>query len=97
MENILKNIILLTVAILFVSCSDEFINEKLDISGVAVSDILISPEWDSDSYQFQCEGTGNADFVIESKPGWLVIDNNSGKFSNNIGTISGKATTDPTI
>jgi len=91
MKRIIKNCILLSIAILTFSCSDEFINEKLDISGVAISAVIISPEWETDDYQFQCEGAGNADFIIESKPEWLSTDAVTGKFVNSIATIHVKA------
>ena len=91
MKRIIKNCILLSIAILTFSCSDEFINEKLDISGVAISAVIISPEWETDDYQFQCEGAGNADFIIESKPEWLSADAVTGKFVNSIATIHVKA------
>src|SRR5665648_1039083 len=84
MNNFLKIIIFLTVILAFFSCSDEFINEKLDISGVAESAIIISPEWDPDDYQFKCEGVENADFSINSKPDWLIVDSNSGKFADSL-------------
>ena len=94
MKRIIKSIILLSVTILIFSCSDEFLNEKLNISGVATSAVIISPEWETDDYQFQCEDAGNADFVIESKPEWLSIETNSEKFVNSIATIHAKANTD---
>ena len=95
MNRIIKNCILLSIAIFTFSCSDEFINEKLDISGVAISAVIISPEWETDDYQFQCEGAGNADFIIESKPEWLNTDAVTGKFVNSIATIHVKASLDP--
>ncbi len=91
MKRIIKNCILLSIAIFTFSCSDEFINEKLDISGVAISAVIISPEWETDDYQFQCKGAGNADFIIESKPEWLSTDAVTGKFVNSIATIHVKA------
>ncbi len=94
MKQFMKYSILLPVVILFYSCNDEFINEKLNISGVATSAIIISPDWETDDYQFQCEGAGNDNFTVDSKPNWLQIDNNSGKFVNGIATIHGKANTD---
>jgi len=91
MNHFLKIIILLSVTIAFFSCSDEFVKEKLDISGVGTSAIIISPEWDADDYQFKCDGLSNADFKIESKPDWLVLDSNSGKITDSIATIHGSA------
>jgi hypothetical protein len=95
MNRLLKTIIFLSVAIAFNSCSDEFINERINVSGVAASSIIISPDWDADDYQFSCEGLGNADFTISSKPEWLILDNNSGKFANSVATIHGSANEEP--
>jgi hypothetical protein len=94
MKNLVKNSLFVALTIFLLSCSDEFINQKLDVSGVASSAIIISPEWETDSYQFQCDGTGSTDFVIVNKPEWLVVESKTGKFSSDIGTITGKAVTD---
>lgn len=91
MKTSIQHIVLIVAAAIAFSCSDQFINETLDISGVAVSAIIISPEWESDNYQFQCENAENADFSIESKPEWLSIDNNSGTFSDGMATVTCKA------
>lgn len=95
MNNFLKYIFPLSLTLLFFSCNDEFVNEKINISGVATSAIIISPDWESDNYQFQYEETGNEDFVIKSKPDWMVIDNASGNFVNGIATIHMKANAEP--
>jgi len=95
MNHFLKIILLLSVATAFFSCSDEFVNEKLDISGVAASAIIISPEWEDDDYEFKCDGVGNADFTINSKPDWLILDSNSGKFEDSIATIHCSANEEP--
>lgn len=95
MNYFLKIIIALSVTIAFFSCSDEFINEKLDISGVGTSAIIISPEWDADNYEFKCEGVGNAEFTINSKPDWLILDSNSGRFTDSIASIHGSANREP--
>jgi hypothetical protein len=73
------------------SCSDDFVNDNLNISGVAESAIILSPTWDADDYQFQCAGAGNAEYKIESKPEWLNLDDYSGQFSNSMGLIHGQA------
>jgi len=65
MNHFLKINLLLLVTIALFSCSDEFVNEKLDIAGVATSAIIISPEWNADNYEFKCDGVGNADFTIQ--------------------------------
>ena len=95
MTHFFKIIIILSATIAFFSCSDEFINEKLDISGVASSAIIISPEWDASDYQFKCKGVGNADFKVDRKPDWLILDSNSGKFTDSVATIYGSANPEP--
>ena len=95
MNHFFKIIIILSAIIAFFSCSDEFINEKLDISGVASSAIIISPDWDASDYQFKCKGVDNADFTVDSKPDWLILDSNSGKFTDSIATIYGSANPEP--
>ena len=87
----LKNIIILLAAVLLFSCSDDFVNERLNISGVAASGVIISPEWEADNYQFECEGAGNAEFSIDSKPDWLSPYEHSGRFINDVATIYCKA------
>lgn len=94
MKQFLKNIIILSSAILLFSCSDDFVNGRLDISGVAESAIIISPAWEADYYQFHCEGAGNAEYSIDSKPDWLSADDNSGRFTNDFATIHCKAKTE---
>lgn len=91
----LKSIILFSIVLLVSSCNDDFINEHLDISGVGTSAIIISPSWEADNYQFKCEGAGNAEFSIDSKPDWLSPDDLSGKFVNDMATIHCKANTVP--
>lgn len=91
MNQLLKNSIIPLTVLSIYSCSDDFVNERLDISGVAESAIIISPSWEADDYQFRCEGAGNAAFSITSKPGWLSTDDNSGSFVNGIATIHCKA------
>lgn len=95
MNHFFKIILLLSAIIAFFSCSDEFVNEKLNISGVAASAIIISPEWEADDYEFICEGVVNADFTISSKPDWLILDSPSGKFTDSIATIHGAANSEP--
>ena len=95
MNHFLKIIIILSATTAFFSCSDEFVNEKLTISGVAASAIIISPEWDADDYEFKCDGVENADFTISSKPEWLILDSQSGKFTDSIATIHGTANANP--
>lgn len=95
MNHSFKIIIILAFAITFFSCNNEFIYERLDISGVATSAIIISPQWDANNYEFKCEGMVNADFTVTSKPEWLVLDSNDGKFQDSIATIHCSANQEP--
>lgn len=95
MNHFLKIFIFLSATVALFSCSDDFVNEKLTISGVATSAIIISPEWEADDYQFKCEGVKEADFTIISKPEWLIVDSNSGKITDSIATIHGSVNADP--
>ncbi|MCE4565446.1 hypothetical protein INQ51_14100 [Maribellus sp. CM-23] len=91
MKQFQKYISLWVIALLIFSCSDEFVNDKINVSGVAASAVIISPDWEPDDYQFQCEGTGSNHFKIESHPEWMEIENLSGSFANTIATIHCKA------
>lgn len=88
---------MLLAVISLLSCSDDFVDEHLDISGVAKSFIVISPEWDADNYQFQIETGGNAGFRIDRKPHWLSTNNLSGEFINGVATVQLKANTEPSF
>lgn len=95
MNHFSKIILILLVTVTFFSCNDEFINEKLDISGVAKSAIIISPNWEADDYEFMCEGVKNADFTVTSKPEWLILESSSGEITDSIATIHGSANEEP--
>lgn len=85
--------LLVSTTVFSLSCSDDFVNARLNISGVAESAIIISPSWEADDYQFQCAGAGNAEYKIESKPDWLKLDDYSGQFLNGLAIIHGQALT----
>lgn len=91
MKRFLNYIISLSAAVLFFSCSDDFVNERLEISGVAASFVIISPDWEAGEYQFKCEGAGNSGYVIESKPEWLIAEDLSGRFFDDVAIIHCKA------
>ncbi|MBN2820266.1 MAG: hypothetical protein JXP36_14920 [Bacteroidales bacterium] len=95
MKGFFKNIILYLLTFSLFSCSDDFVNEYINIYGVANSIVIISPEWEADDYQFEIERTGNAGFSIDSKPDWLVMNDNSGAFINDVATIRCKANLEP--
>lgn len=95
MNHFFNIILILWVSVAFFSCSDEFINEKTDISAVASSAIIISPEWEADDYEFKCKDVKNAGFTINSKPDWLILDSSSGEITDSIATIHGSASAEP--
>lgn len=95
MNHLIKIFLLLSASFAFFSCSDEFVHDQLDISGVAASAIILSPDWEPDDYQFKCREVGNADFTILSKPDWLTLDSNAGKITDSIATIHGAAIAQP--
>lgn len=91
MNQLLKFIILLSVTFSLFSCSDEFVDEKLNLQVTETSEIIISPGWEAADYQFKCDGIADADFRVISKPDWLLLENNSGKFNESIATIHASA------
>lgn len=95
MKHYSKILLILCSAIAFFSCSDEFVNDKLDISGVAESAIILSPEWEADDYEFKCKGVKSAEFTILSQPEWLILDSRSGNITDSIATVHASASTDP--
>lgn len=95
MNSIIKTLLFLSFSVALLSCSDEFVNDKLTISGVAASAIIISPEWEAGDYQFTCPGLVKGDFTITGKPEWLRLDSNAGKFSDSIATVHGHAQAEP--
>lgn len=95
MNNIIKNILILNAALMLFSCSDDFVKENLDISGVSSTPLIVSPEWEPGDYQVQCKGAGNADFIVESIPEWMVVENSTGRFVNGVATIRCNANLKP--
>jgi len=93
MNHFFKIFLFLSASVAFFSCSDEFVNEKSTISGVAASAIIISPEWEADDYEFKCEGIKTGEFTINSKPGWLILDSSAGEFTDSIATVHGTVET----
>lgn len=77
------------------SCSDEFVNEKTTVSGVANSAIILSPDWEADNYQFTIDGVEEADFTITSQPEWLILESKTGRITDSLATIYGSVITVP--
>lgn len=95
MNHFSKIILILWITLAFFSCSDEFINDKPDVSGVASSAIIISPEWEAEDYEFKLKDVKNADFTITSKPDWLILDSSSGEIADSIAIVHGSAHAEP--
>lgn len=87
MKRIFQHIIIAVVGLLLFSCNDDFVDEQLEISGVAISSVIVSPNWEAQSYEFMLEGLGNAEFTIDTKPDWLTTESSTGSLLNGIGSI----------
>jgi len=89
MQNCTKNILLFTLLFLLAGCNNAFLNEGLDNSTfpVGLSNISISPDWESANYLFKLPGLDNVDYQITSKPSWLKISSNSGHISDSVGVV----------
>ena len=90
------------------SCSNDFLNDNIEQEDILAGDseIIISPLWDADDYQFICANAGNADFTVENAPEWLEVETKTGKFTvmqtdyielyqQSVGTIHCKAKLNP--
>jgi len=81
-----KSFLYITVSFLLLaafSCSNEFLNDNTEQKDILSGDsqIIISPSWDTDDYQFFCVNAGNADFTVESAPKWLEVETTTGKLT----------------
>lgn len=94
MQRIIKNAILFTLLYLLISCSDKFLDENLTPVPfpLGLSNIYISPEWQSSDYLFKLSSLKNADYEIVSKPSWLNVDSVSGHLSDSIAIVQCSAT-----
>jgi len=89
MQHILKSTIVFTILCLLTSCSKDFLNENLTQVSlpVGLSNIYISPDWQSSNYLFKLSSVKEVDYEIESKPSWLNIDSVSGHLSDSIAVV----------
>jgi len=89
MQRIIKNTILFTLLCLLTGCTNDFLNENLTPVSlpVGVSNIYISPDWQSSNYLFKLSSLKNADYEIVSKPSWLTVDSVSGHLSDSIAIV----------
>lgn len=88
MRPFIKTILIFTLLYLSTSCSNDFLNENLSQSSIPVglSNIYISPNWQSSDYIFKLP-SNNADYKIVSKPSWLNIDSVKGHLSDSLAII----------
>jgi len=93
----IKNIIVFTSLCLLTSCSKDFLNENLisDSLPVGLSNIYISPGWQSSYYIFKLPSFKEVDYEIVSKPSWLNIGSVNGHMSDSIAIVQCSATKNP--
>jgi hypothetical protein len=94
MQPIIKSAIVITLFYLLTGCSKDFMNENLTPVSlpVGLSNIYISPEWQSSGYLFKLPSVREVDYEIVSKPSWLSIGSVSGHISDSIAIIQCSAT-----
>lgn len=97
MQRIIKNTILFTLLYLLTGCSNDFLNENLTPVSlpVGVSNIYISPDWQSINCLFKLPSLKDADYEIVSKPSWLNVGSVSGHLSDSIAIVQCSANKNP--
>ena len=95
MQRIVKNTILFSALYILAGCSDNFLDENLsqDSYPVGLSNIYISPEWESSDYIFRLSSIKDVDYEIISKPSWLNVDSIHGHLSDSIAVVNCSVTT----
>lgn len=90
----IKVFVMLAVLTLLTACSNDFLNDNLSsvTKPIAQSSIYLSPDWQSQNYQFKLPELKEAKYEITAKPSWLVIDSVSGHLTDSIATIQCSAT-----
>ncbi len=93
----IKNIIVFTSFCLLTGCSNDFLDENLtpDTLPMGLSNIYISPGWESSDYAFMLPSVQEADYEIASKPSWLKIDSRDGHLSDYTAVVECSATKNP--
>lgn len=94
MKQIIKNSIFLAIIYLITSCSNNFLDENLTPTTypAGLSNMYLSPNWQSSNYQFMLPSPQSAEYEIISKPSWLKTDSVTGTLSDSIATIQCSAT-----
>jgi hypothetical protein len=94
MRSFIKTAILFPLLYLATSCSNDFLNENLTSGSVStgLSNIYVSPNWQSSDYFFKLQSVKEADYEIVSKPSWLKTASDNGHVSDSIAIIQCSAT-----
>jgi hypothetical protein len=94
MRPFIKITTLFTLLYLVTSCSKDFLNENLTPGSftMGLSNIYISPDWQSSNYLFKLPSVKEGDYEIVSKPSWLKIGSSNGHLSDSIAIVQCSAT-----
>lgn len=97
MRPFIKTILLFILFYLVTSCSKDFLNENLKPGSfpMGLSNIYISPDWQSSNYLFKLPSVKEVDYEIVSKPSWLKTGSNNGHLSDSIAIVQCSATKNP--
>jgi hypothetical protein len=92
-----KNVILIAALYLLVGCSEDFLDENLDEVPypVGLSNIYVSPDWESSAYLFSLPSVNGADYEITFKPSWLNINSSTGRINNGVAVVECSAAKNP--
>jgi len=93
----IKNIIVFTSFCLLTGCSNDFLNENLTpvTLPMGLSNIYVSPDWESTDYAFMLPSVIEGAYEIVTKPSWLNIDSMDGLLSDSVAIIECSATKNP--
>lgn len=94
MQRNIKNTIIFTLLYLLTSCSKDFLDENLTPVNfpLGLSNIYVSPNWQSADYMFKLPSIKNAEFGIVSKPSWLNMVTINGQLTDSIAIVQCSAT-----
>lgn len=97
MQSIIKNITVFTIIVFLTSCSKEFLDENFETTTlpVGLSNIYISPKWQTADYLFKLSSIKKADYEIVSKPSWLNVSSLNGHIADSIALIQCSVTKSP--
>ncbi|MGQ1946063.1 BACON domain-containing protein [Geofilum sp. OHC36d9] len=97
MRPFIKIISLFTLLYLITGCTKDFLNENLESGSftLGLSNIYVSPDWQSSNYLFKLPSVNEVDYEIVSKPSWLEIGSNNGHLSDSIAIVQCSATRHP--